>query len=64
MASPLRNGSISMSTKEDFQSPDRKDSVPSKKKDSTFYSQLSIRVAQPVGSMSISPSHRDVALAA
>ncbi|CAG8594124.1 7828_t:CDS:10, partial [Paraglomus occultum] len=61
MASPSRNGATFMSTKEEFQPPDQKDSVPSK---TTFYSQLSIRVAQPVGSMSISPSNRDVALAA
>src|SRR6266480_1382360 len=35
-----------------------------KKNDSSFYQELSIHLEQPVGSMSISPSSRDIVLAA
>lgn len=43
-----------------------KDNSPpdTKKQNASFYQQLSIRIEQPVGSMSISPSSRDIVLAA
>ncbi|KAG9301687.1 hypothetical protein G9A89_016758 [Geosiphon pyriformis] len=54
----------SKSTSPEIILPKREFNVESKNRDSSFYQQLFINVDQPVGSMSISPSSRDVVLAA
>ena len=38
--------------------------IEAENKNSSFYQQLSIHIEQPVGSMSISPSSRDIVLSA
>ncbi|CAJ0852094.1 9793_t:CDS:10 [Entrophospora sp. SA101] len=55
----------SIDSNTDLISPEENFSLnDTKKTDSSFYQELSIHVEQPVGSMSISPSNRDIVLAA
>jgi hypothetical protein len=53
----------SSSTKQSITEPMDFSTPETKKRDSTFYKSLYIHVEQPVGSMSISPSSRDIVLA-
>ena len=62
---PTESSSIQYdsSTKQSITDPMDSSTLETKKRDSTFYRPLNIHIEQPVGSMSISPSSRDIVLA-